>query len=68
MIKNIVGLFVGENSKKRQMGVIAGGIAMVCNLMGWITFEEFKVAMFFISFWTGMAFSNRLTKMAKDLK
>lgn len=68
LVNNLVGLFVGENSKKRQMGVFAGGIAMTCHLMGWISPEEFKVAMYLISFWTGIAFSNKLSKMAKDLK
>jgi len=68
LINNITGLFIGENSKKRQMGIFAGGMAMIAYLMGYIDYEHFKVAMFFVSFWTGAAFSARLSKMAKDLK
>lgn len=68
MINNIVSLFVGQNSKKRQMGIGAGGIAMTLLLLGVIDFEQFRVAMYFVGFWTGLAFSAKLTKIAKELK
>jgi len=42
MIKNIVGLFVGQDSKKRQMGMIAGSIAIGLYMLGYIDNEQFN--------------------------
>ncbi|ODS29850.1 MAG: hypothetical protein SCARUB_05050 [Candidatus Scalindua rubra] len=68
MINNIIGLFAGQNSKKRQIGIIAGFIATSLYVLGVIDFELFKFIMYGVGFWTGWAFSAKLTKMAKKLK
>ncbi|KKK79733.1 hypothetical protein LCGC14_2830560 [marine sediment metagenome] len=64
-IKSIVGYFVGESSKKRQMGLIA---AFLFSFLYWqdvITLELFEAIMPFVVVWTGAAFSARLTKLQK---
>lgn len=67
-INNITGLFVGANSKKRQMGIIAGFVATCAYVLGYVDWEIFKLLMYGVGFWTGAAFSAKLTKMAKGLK
>jgi hypothetical protein len=68
MIKNIVGLFVGQDSKKRQMGMIAGSIAIGLYMLGYIDNEQFNAVMIIISAWVGVAFSAKLTKIGNALK
>jgi hypothetical protein len=68
LINNVIGLFVGENSKKRQVGIVAGAIVAVVYVLGYIDYEVFKFAMYVVGFWTGAAFSAKLSKMAKELK
>ncbi len=64
-IKSIVGYFVGESSKKRQMGL---AMAFLFSFLYWqdvITLELFEAIMPFVVVWTGAAFSARLTKLQK---
>ena len=68
MIKNIVGLFVGQDSKKRQMGMIAWSIAIGLYMLGYIDNEQFNAVMIIISAWVGVAFSAKLTKIGNALK
>ena len=68
MIKNIVGLFVGQDSKKRQMGMIAGSIAIGLYMLGYIDNEQFNAVMIIISAWVGVALSAKLTKIGNALK
>lgn len=68
MINNVVGLFVGQDSKKRQMGMIAGSIAIGLYMMGFIEQEQFNAVMLLISAWVGVAFSAKLTKIGNALK
>ncbi len=63
MFKSLVGFFVGENSRKRQMGL---AVAFVLSFLYWqdiITLEFFEAVMPFVVLWTGAAFSARLTKL-----
>jgi len=68
MIKNVIGLFVGENSKKRQMGMFGACIAIGAYMLGYIDYEQFKAVMVILSAWLGVAFSAKLTKIGKALK
>ena len=68
LINNVVGLFVGQSSKKRQIGIGAGVILSFLWITGVIDNETYKFGMYVVGFWTGAAFSAKLSKMAKDLK
>ena len=68
LINNVVGLFVGQNSKKRQMGMIGACIAIGAYMLGYIDLEQFKAIMLLLSAWIGVAFSAKLTKIGKALK
>jgi len=68
MIKNLVGLFVGENSKKRQMGVGAFTLLSLLFLLGVIDVEVYGVLVTLIGLWTGVAFNARFTKISKKVK
>ena len=56
MIKNLVGLFVGENSKKRQMGLIAGLALSLLYTFDYIALDLYESLMSLTVFWTGAAF------------
>ncbi len=62
---NIVGLFVGENSNKRGIGMIAGVIVMILWKYGYVDQQMFEALMMVIGTFTGFAFSMKLTKIAK---
>lgn len=68
LLNNIASLFVGENSKKRQIGMFFASAACIASLFGWITEQEFKLIMLFVGPWIGFAFSAKLTKMTKAAK
>ena len=68
LINNLAGLFVGENSKKRQIGIIAAFLFSALYWLDIITLELFEVVMPFVVLWTGAAFSARLTKLSKAVK
>jgi len=68
MIKNLVGLFVGENSKKRQMGLIAGLVLSLLYTFDYIALDLYESLMSLTVFWTGAAFSARLSKVSKAVK
>lgn len=68
LINNIVGLFVGEDSKKRQMSIIAGTVWILISYLGWIDPEVFKLGMLVVGAFGGLAVSARLTKISKALK
>ena len=71
LVNNVVGLFVGESSKKRQMGI---GAALVCSSMYYfdaINVDLFESIMGLIVLWMGVAYSAKLSKLGnamKDLK
>jgi len=67
MVKSIVGLFVGQNSKKRQIGI---GLALLLSVVfytGYIDVEIYKSLMGFVVIWTGAAFSAKITKLQKAI-
>ncbi len=67
LINNIVGLFVGDSSKKRQIAVLLGLVVMALQVFGVIDWEMAKVAYGVIGVAFGFAVSSKLTKMHKTL-
>jgi len=65
LVANIIGLFVGENSKKRQTGLMIAGALMLANLSGVLDDEMFKLLMEFDAIFLGLAFSAKLSKLTK---
>jgi hypothetical protein len=63
-----MGLFIGQDSKKRQMGMTAGAIAIALYMLGYLEQEQFNAIMIIISAWVGVAFSAKLTKIGNALK
>jgi len=68
MLKNIVGLFVGESSKKRQIGIGAFTILSLSFLFGLVEIETYGVLVTLIGLWTGVAYNARFTKISKKVK
>ena len=67
MLKSITGFFVGENSKKRQLGII---VALILSGLYWqdvITLALYEAAMPLVIIWIGAAFSAKLTKLQKAM-
>ena len=67
-VENITGLFVGENSKKRNIGFAGFGISVVLFQMDYINAELFDTLILVCAGWTGIAFSNKLSKLGNSLK
>ena len=67
-IDSIVGYFVGEDSKKRQMGLGAGLICSMAYMMDYISLGMYEALMPFVIIWTGAAFSSRLSKLQSAVK
>ncbi|MCK4577620.1 MAG: hypothetical protein KAU50_02445 [Candidatus Marinimicrobia bacterium] len=65
MGKMIVGWFIGENSKKRQIGVAVAFLLSFLYFTDVITLEIYEATMPFVIMWVGAAFSARLSKIAK---
>lgn len=65
MITSIVSLFVGQNSKKRQMGIGLGLLLSALFFTDVITQELYEALMPFVVLWTGAAFSAKLSKLQK---
>ena len=66
LLNNVTNLFIGENSKKRQMGLMIAGVLMALNLFDIIDNETFKLFMQLDTLFLGVAFSARMTKMTKQ--
>lgn len=67
MLKNITGFFIGENSKKRQMGIGAFVLMSLLYLLGALDVEVYKVAITVIGLWTGVAFSAKMSKISNKV-
>jgi hypothetical protein len=68
MLKSVVGYFVGEDSKKRQMGL---GVAFALSgafFMDYISLEMYEACMPFVVLWTGAAFSAKISKLSSAVK
>ena len=68
MVSNVTGLFVGENSKKRNIGFAGFGISVILFQMDYIDVELFDTLILVCAGWTGIAFSNKLSKLGDALK
>ena len=66
--ENITGLFVGENSKKRNIGFAGFGLSAILFQMDYIDANLFDTLMLVCAGWTGIAFSSKLTKLGDALK
>ena len=66
--ENVTGLFVGENSKKRNIGFAGFGLSVILFQMDYIDVELFDTLVLVCAGWTGIAFSNKLTKLGDALK
>jgi len=67
MLNNIVGLFIGPSSKKRQIGI---GIALVLSALYYLSvidIELFKALMGLDGIFIGVAFSAKLSKLQKAM-
>ena len=65
-IDNLVGLFIGKNSKKREIGFIVAAILMTLHLLGLIDQDTFLLAMEWDGVWLGIAFRAKIAKLAKS--
>ena len=63
LIKNITGLFVGQNSKKRQMGIGMAFATVGLYYFDFIDVATMKSLLGVVSLWLGVAFSSKLTKL-----
>ncbi len=66
LIENITSLFIGENSKKRQIGLGIAGVLIILNLTSIIDNETFTLFMKLDGLFLGVAFSARMTKMVRQ--
>lgn len=67
-VENITGLFVGENSKKRNIGFAGFAVTVVLFQTGYIDSELFDTLVLACAGWTGIAFSSKLTKIGEAMK
>lgn len=67
MIKNIVGLFIGENSRKRQLGILIAVGLSFAYYFGQLDLEIYKAFMGLDILFIGAAFSAKLTKLQKAM-
>ena len=66
--ENVTGLFVGENSKKRNIGFAGFAVSVILFQMDYIDVELFDTLILVSAGWTGIAFSSKLTKLGDALK
>ena len=66
--ENVTGLFVGENSKKRNIGFAGFGLSVILFQMDYIDAALFDTLMLLCAGWTGIAFSSKLSKLGDALK
>lgn len=67
LVNNVTGLFVGEDSKKRQMGLIAMAVISVLYYFGVFPADLYNEAMFACLAWTGLAYRARMKKIMKSV-
>ena len=66
--ENVTGLFVCENSKKRNIGFAGFGLSVILFQMDYIDAALFDTLMLLCAGWTGIAFSSKLSKLGDALK
>ena len=67
-VENVTGLFIGENSKKRNIGFAGFAMSALLFQMGYIDTELFDTLMLLCAGWTGIAFSSKLSKLGDAMK
>ncbi len=67
MIKNIVGLFVGQNSRKRQIGILIAVALSFLYYFNYLDVDIYKALMSLDVLFIGAAFSAKLTKLQKAM-
>ena len=67
-VENLTGLFVGENSKKRNIGFAGFAVTFLLFQMDYIDVQLFDTLILVCAGWTGIAFSSKLTKLGDALK
>ena len=67
-VENLTGLFVGENSKKRNIGFAGFAVSALLFQIDYIDVELFDTLMLVCAGWTGIAFSNKLSKLGDAMK
>jgi hypothetical protein len=67
-LNSIAGYFVGEDSKKRQIGLGAGLVCSMAYMMDYISLGMYEALMPFVIIWCGAAFSAKLSKLQKAVK
>ena len=67
MVKNLVGLFVGQSSKKRQIGILIAVVLSFAYYLNYLDVEIYKALMGLDVLFIGAAFSAKLTKLQKAM-
>lgn len=68
VLNNVTGLFVGESSKKRQMGLGGVMILSVAYMFDYITYDVYEQMLGMCALWLGVAFSSKLSKLGDAMK
>tara|TARA_B100000287_G_scaffold257336_1_gene241916 strand:+ start:460 stop:744 length:285 start_codon:yes stop_codon:yes gene_type:complete len=68
LVNNLTGLFVGEDSKKRQMGIIAMVVISTLYFFGVFPEDLYEQAMMVCLAWTGVAYRSRMKKIMKSVE
>ena len=66
-IKNITELFIGENSRKRQIGLGLASVMYSAFLMGWIDYATMTALIPMLALFMGVAYSSKLSKIGEAL-
>jgi hypothetical protein len=67
-VEKVTNLFIGENSKKRNIGFAGFAVSALLFQTGYIDAELFDTLMLLCAGWTGIAFSSKLSKLGDALK
>ncbi len=68
MGKILSGFLVGENSHKREIGLVAFAVLQIALFLDWITPELYDAMFPLIAMWTGVAYSAKLSKVHKAIQ
>ena len=68
LVEKASDLLVGENSQKRNIGFAGFVVSAILFQMDYVDEAMFNTLMLACAGWTGVAFSNKLTKLGDALK
>ena len=63
---NITSFFIGQNSHKRERGLMVAGVLMVLQIFGVLDNDTFTLLMKLNGLFLGVAFSAKMDKMTKQ--